>query len=233
MTSDAAATRSGLIASGSEPRPKPRLRGWSHAVACGIAILSTIALCARAGDERARLLSLAVYGASTILLFGTSAAYHLGPWQGARLAALRSLDHASIFVLIAGTFTPFCVILLAGTERALVLTLIWVLAAIGVASTVFAPHLSRRYTVGLYLGMGWLGLIPAPTVTGLLPPLALALLVGGGLLYSVGAIIYARRWPDPFPSTFGFHEIFHLFTIAGNAAFMIVIWIWVAPFVGS
>src|SRR4051794_28754471 len=133
-TSDAAASRSGMIAPEPEPRPKPRLRGWSHAIACGVAMLSTIALCARGGDEIARLLSLAVYGASTILLFGASAAYHLGAWHGARRAALRSLDRASIFILIAGTFTPFCVTLLSGTERALVLALIRGLAGLGVAS---------------------------------------------------------------------------------------------------
>jgi hemolysin III len=170
-----------------------------------------------------------VYGASTILLYGASALYHLGEWHGARHAALRSLDHASIFVLIAGTFTPFCVALLLGTERAMVLALIWGMATIGVLSTVLTPGLPRGFTVGLYLGMGWMGLIPAPTLVGLLPASALALLVGGGLLYSVGAIVYARRWPDPFPSTFGFHELFHLFVIAGNTAFLTVIWIWVVP----
>jgi hemolysin III len=205
------------------------LRGWSHAIACGVAMLSTIALCARGGDEIARLLSVAVYGASTILLFGASAAYHLGAWHGVRRAVLRSLDHSSIFILIAGTFTPFCVTLLTGTERMVVLALIWGLAGIGVASSILAPSLPRGFSVGLYLVMGWLGLIPAPTVMHVLPASALALLVGGGLLYSVGAIIYARRWPDPFPSIFGFHELFHLFVIAGNIAFLTVIWIWVAP----
>jgi hemolysin III len=194
-----------------------------------VAIPSTIALCARGGNEIARLLPLALYGASTILLYGASAAYHLGSWQGPRRAVLRSFDHASIFILIAGTFTPFCVILLSGAERLLVLALIWGLAGIGVATSILTPGLPRGFTVGLALGMGWMGLIPAPTLIGLLPGSALALLVGGGLLYSVGAVIYARRWPDPFPSTFGFHELFHLFVIAGNAAFLAVIWFWVVP----
>ena len=94
---------------------------------------------------------------------------------------------------------------------------------------ILTPSLPRGFTVGLYLGMGWMGLIPAPTLMGVLPTSAQALLVGGGLLFSVGSIVYARRWPDPFPSTFGFHELFHLFVIAGNAVFLTVIWIWVAP----
>jgi hemolysin III len=192
-------------------------------------MLSTIALCTRGSDEIARMISLAVYGASTILLYGASAVYHLGAWRGPRRAALRSLDHASIYVLIAGTFTPFCVVLLSGAERVMVLALIWGMAGIGVSSAILTPSLSRGFSVGLYLGMGWMGLIPAPTLIGLLPASALALLLGGGLLYSAGALIYARRWPDPFPSTFGFHELFHLFVIAGNGAFLTAIWIWVAP----
>jgi len=183
----------------------------------------------RGSNEIAGLLSLAVYGASTILLYGASALYHLAAWPGARGAALRSLDHASIFILIAGTFTPFCVILLPGTERLLVLALIWGMAGLGVTLCILTPSLPRGFTVGLYLGMGWMGLIPAPTLMGVLPTSAQALLVGGGLLFSVGSIVYARRWPDPFPSTFGFHELFHLFVIAGNAVFLTVIWIWVAP----
>lgn len=214
---------------GAERQSKPRLRGWSHAVACGVAIFSTIALCVRGSDNIATLLALAVYGGSTVLLYAASATYHLGSWHGPRRAALRSLDHASIYVLIAGTFTPFCVTLLSGSERVVVLALIWGMAITGVVSTTLTPGLPRGFSVGLYLGMGWMGLIPAPTLIGLLPPEALALLVSGGLLYSVGAIIYVRRWPDPFPSTFGFHELFHLLVVAGNAAFLTAIWFWVAP----
>jgi hemolysin III len=218
-----------MDASRSDLLSRPRLRGWSHAIACGVAILSTIALCVRGSDEIATLFSLAVYGASTILLYGASATYHLGAWHGSRRAVLRSIDHASIYVLIAGTFTPFCVTLLSGSERVMVLALIWGMAVVGVGASIFTPSLPRGFSVGLYLGMGWMGLIPAPTLIGLLPTSALALLVGGGLLYSVGALVYARRWPNPFPSTFGFHEIFHLLVIAGNTAFLTVIWIWVAP----
>ena len=111
----------------------------------------------------------------------------------------------------------------------MVLALIWGMAAIGVCASIRIPSLPRRFSVGLYLAMGWMGLIPAPTLIGLLPPSALALLLGGGVLYSIGATIYACRRPDPFPSTFGFHELFHLFVIAGNTAFLTVIWFWVAP----
>jgi len=218
-----------MIATETERRSKPRLRGWSHAIACGVAMLTTVALCVRGSDSIVTLLSLAVYGASTILLYAASATYHLGASHGPRRATLRSLDHASIYVLIAGPFTPFCVILLSGSERVLVLALIWAMAVIGVSTSILIPSLPRGFSVGLYLGMGWMGLIPAPALIGLLPASALALLLAGGLLYSVGAMVYARKRPDPFPSTFGFHELFHLFVIIGNAAFLTVIWIWVAP----
>jgi hemolysin III len=208
---------------------KPRLRGWSHAIAGGLAVLTTVALCLRGSDNIATLLSLAVYGVSTMLLYAASATYHLGSWREPHRATFRSIDHGSIYVLIAGTFTPFCVTLLAGAERVTVLALIWGMALTGVCASVFIPSLPRKISVGLYLGMGWMGLIPAPTLAGLLPASALALLLGGGLLYSIGAVVYGCRRPDPFPSTFGFHEIFHLFVIAGNAAFLTVIWFWVAP----
>jgi len=182
----------------------------------------------RGSENIATLLALAVYGASTVLLYAASATHHLGGWHGPRHAAFRSLDHASIYVLIAGTFTPFCVTLLSGSEGALVLALIWIMAGLGVCASILTPSLPRGFSVGLYLGMGWMGLVPAPTLIGLLPASALAFLLGGGLLYSIGAFVYLRRWPDPFPSTFGFHELFHLFVIAGNGAFLTVIWFWVA-----
>jgi hemolysin III len=143
--------------------------------------------------------------------------------------ALRALDHANIYVLIAATITPFCVNVLSGWFRPLVLGLIWPLAAAGAALSVPALRLPRFGRVALYLVMGWIGVLPAVGLFGLLPPEAMLLLVAGGALYSLGAIIYARRRPDPFPRVFGFHELFHLFAIAGCAVFFAVIWVWVIP----
>jgi hemolysin III len=181
-------------------------------------------------EDPPRLLSMLVYGLSTIVLFATSAAYHIGPWHGRRYAVLRALDHANIFVVIAGTYTPFCVNVLSGWLGPTILVVIWALAAAGVTLSVTTLRLPRWATVALYVGMGWVAVVPAPSVVGLLPLAAVGTLVGGGLLYTAGAIIYARRRPDPLPTVFGFHELFHIFVIAGNAAFLAVIWIWVVPF---
>lgn len=170
------------------------------------------------------------YGLSMIELYAVSAVYHLRAWQGRGRGIVRALDHANIFILIAGTYTPFCVNVLSGWLGPTVLVLIWTLAAVGVMCSVLTLAMPRWATVALYLGMGWVAVVPSPSLVRVLPLTAVGLLVGGGLLYTTGAIIYARRWPDPLPSVFGFHELFHLFVVAGSAAFLATIWIWVVPF---
>ena len=120
--------------------------------------------------------------------------------------------------------------MLSGWLRPAVLMLIWSLAAIGVTFSVLTLSMPRWATVALYLVMGWVAVVPAPSLVRLLPPPAVALLIAGGLLYTAGAIVYARRRPDPFPSIFGFHELFHLFVVAASTAFFAAIWVWVMPF---
>lgn len=208
---------------------RPLLRGWSHAVALVGAVASTVALAVRSQDDPPRLLSMLVYGLSMLSLYAVSAAYHLGLWEGRR-RLLRALDHANIFVLIAGTYTPICLNVLSGWVRPAVLLLIWALAALGAASSVSTLALPRWATVALYLAMGWVAIVPAPALVAALPGPAIALLVAGGLLYTAGAVVYARRRPDPLPRIFGFHEVFHLLVIAASAAFLAVVWIWVLPF---
>jgi hemolysin III len=190
----------------------------------------TVALVLRSHDDLPRLLSMLVYGLSMIELYAVSAVYHLGAWQGRRRQIVRALDHANIFILIAGTYTPICVNVLSGWLRPTVLVLIWALAAVGVTLSVLAVAMPRWATTGLYLVMGWVAIIPAPSLVRDLPASAVALLVGGGLLYSAGAVIYALKRPDPLPRFFGFHEVFHLFVIAGSITFLAAIWIWVMPF---
>ncbi len=194
------------------------------------AVAATGGLLARSGDDLPRLLSMLVYGLSMIELYAISAIYHIGRWQGRRRHMLRALDHANIYIMIAGTYTPFCVNVLSGWLRPTVLGLIWTLAVLGAASSIFTLALPRWTAVALYFGMGWVALIPAPTLVGALPLTATALLLCGGVFYTIGGVIYARRRPDPFPRIFGYHEIFHLFVIAGSAAFLAVIWMWVLPF---
>lgn len=209
---------------------KPLMRGWFHIFAALGSVAATVGLLLRTLDDPLRLLSLLVFGLSTIELYTVSAIYHVGWWKGRRRTVLRALDHANIFVLIAGTYTPICVNVLSGWLRIALLALIWLLALVGVAGAVFTLRLPRWLSTGLYIVMGWVALIPAPVLIRLLPWEAIGLLVGGGVLYTVGALFYALKRPNPFPRVFGYHEIFHLFVIAGGTAFVVMIWGWVVPF---
>lgn len=209
---------------------KPRLRGWSHAIAALGAIGMTALMLAATVHDLPRFFSLLVFGMSLITLYVVSAIYHIGTWRGRRATVLLALDHANIFLLIAGTYTPIGVNVLSGWTRLAVLIGIWVLAAAGIASSVVTLHVPRWVLTALYLGMGWGSLLLLPSVIQALPVAATLLLLGGGLLYSIGAVIYIFGRPDPLPHLFGFHEIFHLCVIGGSAATAAMIWIWVVPF---
>ena len=209
---------------------RPLLRGWSHALALIASVPVTIALGVQSRDDAPRLISMLAYGLSMVGLYAISSVYHLGKWRGPRRQVVRALDHASIFVVIAGTYTPVCVNVLSGWMRPAVLLAIWSLAAVGVGCSVLTLSLPRWVTAGLYLAMGWVAVVPAPSLIRLLPLTAIACFLLGGLLYTVGAVVYSRRRPDPLPRVFGFHEVFHLLVIAGSMAFLASIWIWVIPF---
>lgn len=215
---------------GAPRAPKPLLRGWSHVGAAVGALAVTVALYALAGDDHPRAVSMLVFGLSMIVLYAVSAIYHIGRWQPGTERLLRAIDHANIYVLIAGTFTPMCVNVLEGSFRTTMLTVIWSVAAAGVVLSVFTEHLPRWLTASLYVGMGWIGVVLLPAFATHLPWPAVALLLLGGLLYTVGALIYALQRPDPYPRVFGYHEVFHLFVIGGSAAFTVTIWVFVMPF---
>lgn len=209
---------------------KPLLRGWFHAIAAGAAVLVTLTLAWLSRADVPRLISLVVFGASMIELYTVSALYHIGNWPPAVRSRLRALDHANIFVLIAGTYTPLCFNVLSGWLRPTLLVTIWLLAALGVGLATLTLRAPRWLVAGLYVGMGWVAVLALPAFLRALPWFAVATIVLGGVLYTIGALIYARRRPDPFPRVFGFHELFHLFVIAGSAAFTTAIWIWALPF---
>ncbi len=171
-----------------------------------------------------------VFGLSMIVLYAVSATYHIGRWQPRTERILRALDHANIYVLIAGTFTPMCFNVLEGSFRTTMLAVIWSVAAAGVLLSVFTERLPRWLMASLYVGMGWIGVVLMPAFAAHLPWPALGLLLTGGLLYTVGAVIYALQRPDPYPQVFGYHEVFHLFVIGGSAAFTVTIWVFVLPF---
>lgn len=210
---------------------KPLLRGWLHAFAAGGALIATIGMLIATYHDPARFIALLIFGLSMIVLFAVSSVYHIGSWQGRTRTILRAFDHANIFLLIAGTYTPICVIVLQGPLRTIVLAVIWILALAGVGSSVLTLRIPRWALAGLYLGMGWIALVPTPSLVNALPLTPIALFAAGGIAYTIGAVIYAFRRPNPWPRFIGFHEIFHAFTIIGSLAFLIAIWGWVVPFV--
>jgi hemolysin III len=211
------------------PRTKPLLRGWLHAGAAITVLPLMVAFCLQSHTDIPRLFSLLIFSLSMLLLYSVSAIYHIFNWHGFWHNLFQTIDHANIFVLIAGTYTPICFNVLAGWQRLTFMLLIWLLAAVGVGLTIFT-NINRLVRTIIYVGMGWLGLGLLPSVIGTLPWLAIALFIFGGVLYTVGGIIYATRWPNPSPRIFGFHEIFHLFVVAAGLTYVIGIWLWVMPF---
>lgn len=191
---------------------KPRLRGVLHEAAFAISLVTGTVLIALADGARERV-AASVYAGSVALLFGTSAAYHRGNWSPRAHDLMSRLDHSMIFVLIAGSYTPFALLLLHGTMQWVVLGVVWGGAVLGVLLRNAFRQPPRWLFVGLYLALGWvaLGIVPEVLRAGGVAVLVLLLL--GGLFYSAGALVYALRRPDPSPRWFGFHEIFHAFTV--------------------
>lgn len=184
-------------------------------------LLSLVGLVVLVGDAAERgsarhMVSFAVFGASLVLLYTASALYHLLSPPVARLQLLKRVDHMMIFVLIAGTYTPICLIALRGAWGWSLLAVAWGIAIAGIAMKALWLHAPRWLSTSIYLGMGWVVVVAAVPLVRALPAGALSWLAAGGLLYTVGAVIYGTRRPDFVPGRFGFHELFHLFVLAGS-----------------
>jgi hemolysin III len=203
------------------PRPKPLLRGVSHELAAGVALFAWLALALFAASTRA-LVAANVYGVSLVSLFLVSAVYHRPTWTPRSRLFMRRLDHAAIFLLIAGTYTPMCLLLAPGTGR-VILAVVWGGAALGILQSVFWVHAPKPLVAAAYVVLGWVVVPVLPTLSGTLGAGAVALLATGGGLYTLGAVIYATRRPDPFPRVFGYHEIFHALVIAAAACHFAVV----------
>lgn len=191
---------------------KPRLRGWLHLGMTPLVIAAGVLLIVFSPTVATKVGS-AVWLFGSVMLFGASANYHILNWSPKVKAALRRWDHANIFVFIAATYTPIALALLTLPDATPLLILIWSVAIVGSLIQVFWPTAPRWLNVACYLGMGWAGVgwLPAFWVAG--SPAVVILLLVGGIAYSLGAIVYARKRPDPWPEWFGFHEIFHAFTL--------------------
>jgi hemolysin III len=196
----------------------PRLRGVFHLYAFVAAVVAGTVLVVLADGYLDRF-AVWVYAVALAAMFGASALYHRYPWRSptARLRA-RRLDHAMIFVFIAGSYTAFALVAFTGTARIVGLLTVWAGAALGIHLNLVWIDAPRWLSAVAYLGVGWVGLILIPQLFPALGVAAAVLVIVGGALYSVGALTYASAWPNPFPSTFGFHEVFHLLVIAAAAS---------------
>jgi len=204
----------------------PRLRGRLHQVAFFASIPAGIALVAVARSWPARV-GVLVYALSLTAMFGTSAALHRLRWSPRARLRMDRLDRTMIYVLIAGSYTPVCLLALRPGWRVALLALVWTGAAVGSALVLLR---TRRRAIGvfrmvLYLGLGWMSVLVLPELARTLGRGQLALAVLGGVLYTVGAVVLIRRRPDPSPRVFGYHEVWHAFTVAAGACHYALIWL--------
>ncbi|MHB1613813.1 MAG: PAQR family membrane homeostasis protein TrhA [Actinomycetes bacterium] len=196
---------------------KPLLRGWLHVGMTPIALVGGVVLILLADRPTARW-AAGIYTVSAVLLFGVSATYHRGHWSSRAGERLRRCDHANIYLLIAGTYTPFALLALRGGARVTVLVVAWGGAAAGVLFRLAWIQAPRWLYTPLYLVLGWLGVIFLPQLLAGAGRTALVLVVVGGVLYTLGGVAYGLRRPNPWPRWFGFHEVFHSFTVAAFLA---------------
>jgi hemolysin III len=194
------------------------MRGWLHAYAFFVAIAAGVVLCSLAAAASPRggiapVVSCGIYSLTVCGLFGISALYHRRVWSPTGYKVMRRLDHSMIFVFIAGTYTPFCVFLLSSTTQVVILSIIWGGAALGVGMKMITPNAPRWLSTPLYIALGWVAVAILPDILHKGGVTALVLLCAGGLFYTVGAVLYALRKPNPWPNTFGHHEFFHACTL--------------------
>lgn len=206
---------------------KPRLRGWLHAYAAVISIVTGTALVAtaaalRGGEAGA---TTAIYAATVTLLFGTSALYHRLNWSPRARILMKRLDHSMIFVFIAGTYTPIAALTLPRASAVTVLTVVWTGAIFGVVLQSAWPTAPRWLSVPCYIGLGWVAVFVMPQLLAHAGVLALSLIAFGGVVYTIGAVVYGLKRPNPWPGTFGFHEVFHLCTLVAALSHYVAIWL--------
>jgi hemolysin III len=193
---------------------RPLLRGWFHAWAAAAAILGAAVLLLIA-DSPAAYVGGAVFAASLVALYATSASYHRIMWGPTARSILKRLDHSMIFVLIAGTYTPIA-LKVGGAWGISILCVAWGIAGGGILMKLAWPHAPRWLSVSMYVGLGWMSLVAAEVLITSFPPGPIIMLALGGVLYTVGGVVYALRRPDPWPRIFGYHEVFHLLVVAGS-----------------
>lgn len=201
---------------------KPHLRGWLHAGVFPLAVVAGVVLVVLAEGTRATV-GNAIYAATAALLFGVSALYHRGQWSPRTERLLKRLDHSNIFLIIAGTYTPFSLLLLEETSARTLLWLVWAGALAGVVFRVLWVGAPRWLYTPVYVALGWVALFYLPDLLRGGGVALVVLLAAGGLLYTAGGLVYALKRPNPSPTWFGFHEVFHALTLAAFAVHYIAV----------
>jgi hemolysin III len=206
---------------------KPRLRGWLHAYAAAVSIVSGASLIAVAFALRGAVagITCAIYCATVTLLFGTSALYHRRTWSPRALVIMKRLDHSMIFVFIAGTYTPIAVLTLPTGAMIGVLVAVWTGALVGVGLQTLWPGHPRWLSAPCYIALGWVAVFVFPDLLSNAGVAAFVLIAAGGVVYTIGGVVYALKKPNPYPGVFGFHEVFHLCTLVAAACHYIAIWL--------
>ena len=195
---------------------KPRLRGVFHQYAFFVSVVLGAALVAAASGASERV-SIAVFAAAVATMFGVSALYHRVTWRPRARRWMRRLDHAAIYLLIAGTYTPFGLLALSGAWRWTVLTIVWSGALAAILFKLAWVDAPKWASAVIAVTLGWVGVVALPQLWDRAGTAGIALLAAGGVLYTAGAVVYARRRPDPVPSVFGYHELFHVLVVAAAA----------------
>lgn len=200
--------------------------GLTHCIGAALAVLATVLLIMRSVNPTMpwHIVTFSIFGGGMILLYTASTLYHWLPLSDKGIRFLRRVDHSMIFFYIAATYTPICLIPLRGPWGWSLFGVIWGLAVGGIFMKMFWLHAPRWFSTAIYLAMGWLVLVGAYPLYQSLSAGALSWLVAGGIVYSLGAVIYAIKWPDPLPKHFGFHEIFHIFVIGGTFCHFVVMY---------
>ncbi len=207
---------------------KPRLRGVSHQWAFFVSLGAGAALIFAASGAR-EVIAMSIYSFSLSAMLGTSALYHRVTWTPEVRLWMRRLDHTMIFVFIAGTYTPFALLVMHGTLASAVLIVVWATAAAGIVLNLVWISAPYWFSALVYVGTGWVAIVTLPQLWDEIGPVGVGLIALGGALYSAGAIVYARRKPDPRPQVFGYHEIFHVLVIAAAAVQYAAVAIYALP----
>jgi hemolysin III len=202
--------------------------GLSHLLGAALSVAGLVALLVVTTGRPWHVTGVAIYGASLILLYVASTLCHSVHCSEANAKRLDRFDHAAIFLLIAGTYTPLCLVTLRGAWGWTILAVEWALAAIGIGLVVRGKVRAQWPRVAVYLAMGWIAMVAVVPLVNLLPGWAIFWMIAGGVIYSAGAVIYATKWPALWPGRFGNHDLWHVFVLAGSACHFVMIHCFIA-----